>query len=290
VVHDFLLGQIRKPSLLRLIVVPLIAYVGLGIWLRFYQTRMIFFPPAAIRTTPADLGLPYEKVEIPVGEGTVRGWWIESPQADAPVIMWFYGNASNKGDIVGRAANLYDRGFSSFLFDLRGYGASEGNFPSEASVYKDAQAAWTYLVDERQISPEQIWLYGQSLGGAIALDLASRQSDLGGAIIESSFTSIKDMANTTGVGRLYPTEWILTQRFESLEKVRSLQFPLLFIHGTRDGTVPVEMSEELYATASEPKELLLIPGADHNNVADVGGSEYLEAIAQFVRKHSNTVI
>ncbi|WP_342394016.1 alpha/beta hydrolase [Chrysosporum bergii] len=143
---------------------------------------------------------------------------------------------------------------------------------------------WNYLVQEKQISPEQIFIYGHSLGGAIAIDLAIKHPETAGLIVESSFTSIRDMVTYRNLFRIFPVNLILRQRFESIKKVPHLKVPVLFIHGNADTTVPSFMSQQLYHAAPEPKKLLLVPTAEHNNTAVVAGNEYVEAVRSFVER------
>jgi hypothetical protein len=165
-----------------------------------------------------------------------------------------------------------------------GYGLSEGQFPSETRVYEDAARAWQYLVEERQISPQQIIIYGHSLGGAIAIDLAVKHPDAAGLIVESSFTSMREMVYRRNIYRAFPVDLILTQRFESIKKVPSLKMPVLFFHGTADSTIPVFMSEKLYAAAGEPKILVIVEGAGHNNLATTAGVKYTQAVENLLKK------
>lgn len=266
-----------------------IAYTAACLFLFLQQSRFIFFPSAALQTTPESFNLRYQEVWVPVHrrDRTVErmhGWWMSAAQTDANVLLYFHGNGINIGANVAHAYRFHQLGFSVLLIGYRGYGLSEGSFPSEARVYQDAAAAWDYLVKELQIKPERIFLYGQSLGGAIAIDLAVQKPDAAGLIVDSSFTSIREMVEHQDRFWMFPVNLILNQRFNSINKVRSLQMPVLFIHGTADRIVPATMSQMLYAAAPDPKQLLLIPEAGHNNVAEVGGSQYLQAVQRFVEQ------
>lgn len=265
------------------------AYLGLVLALRLGQTRLIFFPSSELGATPAAVDLSYEEIWIPVGTGHVHGWWIPSPTEPAPALLYLHGNGSNIGDLVHRAKRLHQLGLSVLLIDYRGYGYSSAGFPSEASVYEDANASWMYLTQTRRIPPGQIFGYGQSIGGAVAIELATRQPDMAGVIVESSFTSMRAMADYVGLSCALPMDWILTQSFDSLSKVRSLQVPLLLIHGTDDKTIPARMSRELFAAAPAPKQLWLVPGADHDNVSRLGGITYLQTIQAFIAKYAAKV-
>lgn len=268
-----------------------IAYVGICISLWVGQNRLIFVPSAQMEGTPADLDLNYQEIWLPVGGNKtspekIHAWWIPSANAhqkQGKVLLYLHGNGGNISSNRGRAKRYQKLGFSVFLIDYRGYGRSIGPFPTEASVYQDAQTAWNYLVQERKIPPEKIVIYGHSLGGAIAIDLATRQPQAAGVIVESTFTSLEDMAALESRYRFLPINLVLHQRFDSLEKLPLLKRPILFFHGGQDTTVPADMSQTLFKAATVPKKLLLIPEADHNNVSKVGDQRYNAAVENFVK-------
>lgn len=262
-------------------------YLGVCVFLRLAQNRLIFFPSPTLANTPAILKLSYEEIWIPVGGEKIHGWWIPAATAKALTVLFLHGNASNNGDGIYRAFRFHQLGLSVLLVDYRGYGRSEGYFPNETRVYEDAQSAWNYLTQTRQIPPEQIILYGHSLGGAIAIDLAVRYPDISGIIVESSFTSMRDMVNFIGADRIFPTDWLLTHQFDSLTKVRSLQMPILVIHGSSDRVIPVEMSYKLFAAAPDPKKLSIVPNAGHDNIAQIGEQRYLTTLDRFIQSLSD---
>jgi fermentation-respiration switch protein FrsA (DUF1100 family) len=250
------------------------------------QTRLIFRPEAAIRTTPDAVGLRYETVDLPVEAGQVRGWWIGANRDNAPTLLYFHGTGSNLGDVPRLAAQFHELGWSAFFIDYRGYGESRGDFPSEQAVYADAIAALNYLTQSRRIPPQRIVIMGRSIGGAIALELATRNPDLAALVVESSFTSMRDMISHLIPVQLLPVDFLLHQRFDSLTKVRSLQMPLLVIHGTSDRVVPARMGQALYAAAPHPKELLLIPQAGHSNLRRTNQTLYFQTLQQFVMRYT----
>jgi hypothetical protein len=270
-------------------VVLAILYTAACLYLFFQQTRFIFFPSAVIETTPEFFHLGYQEVWLPVKTSSgkverMHGWWMPASQTNAKVLLYLHGNGINIGANVAHANRFHEMGFSVLLMDYRGYGRSEGKFPSEVTVYQDAAVAWNYLVQERKIQPSQIFIYGHSLGGAVAIDLAVKHPDAAGLIVESSFTSIRNIVDLQGVYRIFPVDLLLHQRFDSIRKVRSLQIPVLFIHGTADWQVTATMSQQLYQAAPEPKQLLLVPNAGHNNVAEVAGVRYFQAVQKFVQQ------
>ena len=260
------------------------ALICLVLWSN--QRKMMFFPNATLRNTPADFGLAYEDVWLAPGNGQVHGWWIPHQFTENranPVILFLHGNASNIGDMVSRAQIFHRWGVSTLLIDYRGYGRSSGPFPGEQRVYEDAEVAWQSLTAQG-ISADRIVIYGQSIGGAIAINLAANHPDAAGLIVESSFTSMREMVRVQKTLPLMPVNWLLTQRFESLEKVRSLQMPILFIHGTADRIVPVGMSELLYDAAPRQKTRVLIEGAGHNDSPIVDPDLYWNSIRTFVEQ------
>jgi pimeloyl-ACP methyl ester carboxylesterase len=258
-------------------------YTGVGISLKFWQTRLIFFPPSEITRTPKDIGINYQEVWISVDGQKINAWWIPARQADRPVLLYLHGNGSNLSDLVEEIATFHRMNLAVLAIDYRGYGASEGDFPTEKSVYEDARAAWYYLTSDRQIPEGRIFLYGHSLGGAIAIDLAGRFPRMGGAIIEGSFTSISEMIDYRIPVSLYPKALLLTQQFNSLDKIRSIRVPLLFIHGKLDRVVPAFMSQKLYKASVSPKRSLrLVPDAGHDNLGQKGGEVYRQAILTFI--------
>lgn len=267
------------------------AYCAVCIFLFFYQTRFIFFPSQNIETTPKSFYIHYENVWLPIKVGTnkfehIHGWWMAAKQPKAKVVLYLHGNALNVGANVAHASRFYQLGFSVLLIDYRGYGQSQGSFPNEVRVYEDAAVAWNYLVQQQGIPPSQIVIYGHSLGGAVAIDLAIKHPDSAGLIVESSFTSIREVIAHRNSFGMFPVELILTQKFESITKVPRLQVPVLFIHGTTDMTIPSFMSQKLYNATPKSKQILLVPGAGHNDVADVAPSKYIETVRSFLQQPS----
>lgn len=262
--------------------------------LYWQQGRFIFVPSRTVEETPADYQLAFEEVWLPIPTSKkqperLHGWWIPAQAKNAQTLLYFHGNGVNIGANTEQAKRFHKLGFSVFLFDYRGYGKSEGDFPSEAAVYVDAQRAWDYLTQERKIAPERIVLYGHSLGGAIAINLATQHPNAAGLIVQSSFTSALDMARRNWWTAIFPVHLILNQRFASIEKVPSLKMPTLYIHGTIDRSIPFKMSERLFAATRSPKHLQLFKGASHNDVAYIGGAAYSQTIQDFVHQADKTV-
>ncbi|MBP5973965.1 alpha/beta hydrolase [Brasilonema sp. CT11] len=279
--------QFIFPLLIYVAVVVAILYFAVCIFLFLRQTRFIFFPSSVIETTPEFYNLRFEEVWLPVSAKSgkveqIHGWWIKVDQPNTKVLLYLHGNSVNIGANVTRAHWFHQLGLSVLLIDYRGFGRSEGDFPNESRVYQDAATAWNYLVYQQKIPPSNILIYGHSLGGAIAIDLALKSPNAAGLVVESSFTSLRKVLAYRNNFWMFPVDLILRQHFDSIRKVPNLKMPVLFIHGTDDVIVPAFMSQDLYAAAAEPKKLILVPGAAHNNVAQVAPSVYLEALRSFV--------
>ncbi len=252
------------------------------------QKYYIFMPQEELSQTPADQNLNFEDIYLPIasnnGDGIERlhCWWIPTDHPTGRYLIYLHGSAYNIGANVNHARRLKNLGFSVLLVSYRGYGRSDGHFPTERQVYMDADAAWNYLVRKRGLPPDQIYIYGHSLGGAVAINLAVSHPESAALIVEATFTSIADMGRRNPWYRLLPIELITHQRFDSIGKIARLDMPVLILHGTDDRVVPVEMGRRLYEKAPSPKELKLILGGEHNNSARVGGEEYLMTVRKFV--------
>ncbi len=277
-----------------LVVIVVYAIACTYLWAR--QGHYIFTPRREIKKTPATVQLSYEDVYISVISNNnqterIHGWWIPARNHASDVLLYLHGSALNVGANVNALRRLHNLGFAVLIVSYRGYGLSDGEFPSEKQLYADAEASWNYLVVHKGIKPKEIFIYGHSIGGAVAIDLAVRHPDAAGLIVESTFTSIIDVARLKTPYRLFPLDLIVHQRFDSLIKVAQLRVPVLYIHGTNDHLIPFEMSRLLYERTPGDKSLKLIPGGGHNNNGTVGGSAYLAAVSDFVaatsRSHSD---
>ena len=247
---------------------------------------LIFEPDYKHHAKPADFPFPIVELKVPVqtsaGQERLDAWWIPASQPSRKTLLYLHGRDSNVTDCVGDVAPLRDLNLSMLLVDYRGFGSSDGILlPSETTVYEDAEAAWTYLVKEKGVLPSDVYIYGHSLGGAIAIELARRHPDAGGLIIESSFTSIYDMSQLDSRYRYVPIKLFLRERFESLSKVPELRMPVLFVHGTADDTVPFWMGKQLFDAAPGPKRFVEIDGGGHDH-DDSGVRVIRTALGRFI--------
>lgn len=196
--------------------------------------------------------------------------------AQAPLLLYLHGARWNVTGSAPRIRRMQELGFSVLAIDYRGFGQSSPDLPSETMAQEDARAAWDWLAAQHPGLPR--YIFGHSLGGAIAIDLASKVDDEAGAIVEGTFSSIADVVGTMKWGWL-PLGSLITQPFDSMEKVGRLGSPLLVVHGGEDSTIPPELGRKLYAAARQPKSFVLVDGGSHYNTNSLGQSQYRAALA-----------
>ncbi len=248
--------------------------------IRVVENRLIYFPPRypAGFPAPETYRSDVEDVWLVTADGVRINTFYHSNPASKQVLLWFHGNAENIGYDLDHLRELAQIGVNILAVDYRGYGRSGGS-PDEAGVYRDADAAYDYLTEQRHFRAQDIVIYGHSLGGAVAVNLASRRP-CGGLIVQSSFTSARAMARRMfGIPLI---EYVVKSRFDSLERIREVRAPILIVHGTRDTVVPFSMGQELFTAAPEPKRFFPIQGAGHNNLMEVGGEGYLACLRSIV--------
>jgi fermentation-respiration switch protein FrsA (DUF1100 family) len=229
--------------------------------LRFLEWKMIYFPRAEVEATPDLLGLKFEDITFIAEDGVkLNGWWVPHAQARG-TLLHCHGNAGNLGHRVELAARLHQLGVNVFLFDYRGYGKSCGR-PSERGLARDARAAYEFVrAQYGDAERPPILLHGQSLGGAVAAQLALEKK-VRGLILESAFTSVPDMARQLYPG--LPLHRLIMTRFDTLAHVTQLTIPKLIAHSPDDEVVPFEMGRRLFAAAAPPKQFVALTGG-HND-------------------------
>jgi fermentation-respiration switch protein FrsA (DUF1100 family) len=208
----------------------------------------------------------------------LHGWHLPGA-TDRPLVLFCHGNAGNISHRLASLRLLQDLGLAVFIFDYRGYGQSEGT-PSEEGTYADARGALAWL-QQRGWGREQLIYFGESLGAAVALQLAVEQPPAG-LVLEAPFTSIAAMGRHHNPLLYFLLGWLLDARYDNLAKIGRIRSPLLIIQGEADTIVPPAMSRRLYEAAGGPKILRLIPGADHNDLLFVGGKASREAWREFL--------
>jgi fermentation-respiration switch protein FrsA (DUF1100 family) len=243
------------------------------------ENAFIFFPQRTFDFAPGSFGLAYEDSFFTTEDGKKLHGWFFPGEKGQPVILHFHGNAGNISHRLDLVQSLVRKGLSVFLFDYRGFGKSEGR-PSEKGLYMDGMAAYDSLVRTRGIVPGSIVLHGHSIGAAVAVEVALKRS-VRAVILESTFTSTKDMARTMPVFFLLSP--LLPASYNNLEKVPHLRVPKLVIHGEEDEIVPFSMGQKVFEVAADPKFFHPVPNAGHNDVFLVGGERYFELFAGFAR-------
>jgi fermentation-respiration switch protein FrsA (DUF1100 family) len=238
----------------------------------------VYYPMKEIVADPSHIGLPFEDVRAVAGDGVkVHGWFVPRPGAPFTFLI-FHGNAGNISHRLGWIQLLHSLGAHVMIIDYRGYGLSEGK-PFEKGLYLDALAAYTWWSQERAEDHSRLILVGESLGGAVAVDLASRVR-VDGIVLQSTFTSAWDIAKTIiPIGLLQPLTGV---RFDSAAKIRTVTCPKLFIHGSRDEIVPFRLGRRLYELAPPPKQFYEVSGAGHNDLILVAGGGYSEHLRTFM--------
>jgi alpha-beta hydrolase superfamily lysophospholipase len=212
----------------------------------------------------------------------LHGLWLpaENRPHDGPVLLYLHGAKWNVRGSAPRIRRMHDLGFSVLAVDYRGFGQSTRELPSEEMAYEDARAAWDWLA--LQHPARSRYIFGHSLGGAVAIDLAAHVKDEQGVIVEGTFTSIPDVASSMKWGWL-PIGPLITQRFESVRKVGQVQSPLLVVHGANDSLIDASLGRKLYEAAGGRKHFLLVEGGSHFSTMAVGLDQYREALAQFFK-------
>jgi fermentation-respiration switch protein FrsA (DUF1100 family) len=243
---------------------------------RYIERHAIYFPMKGLDATPAEAGLSFEEVYFTTSDNKrLHGWFIPNDTGRFTVIFC-HGNAGNISHRIAKISILHSLGLGSFFFDYRGYGRSEGT-PCEPGLYKDAFAAYDYLTGQRKIPGDNIILYGESIGAAVAIDLAQTRK-VKALIAEGAFTSGKDMA---GIAFPLIPHFLFSSRFDSVSKIKNLGCPKLIIHSADDEIVPFYLGKRLFDAAKAPKEFLKLRGG-HNTAFLDSETAYREGIQSFL--------
>lgn len=258
----------------------MVAVAGLLGLLMLFEPAMIYHPEPEGAETPGQWGLPYRDVRLQTSDGeTLHAWWLPRPDAEAPVLLFFHGNAGNRGGRLHNLAGLWHAGIAVLIFDYRGYGGSSGR-PSERGLLLDGEAAYDWL--RAKVGQRPIFFFGRSLGGAVAARVALRRPAVA-LILESTFTSVPAMARATfpipGIGRL------VRSRYDALGAVRHLKVPLMVIHGQADELVPYRMGRALYeASPVAEKVFHAVPGGHHNDTYVQADEAYWAWLRVFMQR------
>ena len=265
--------------MLKFIYVVVAGYGLLVLFVYLMQGRMLYLPNMPGRSltmTPIDVGMDYEDVSIETADGvTLHGWFIEGQSSR--VLLFFHGNAGNISHRLDSIRQFRNLGLSVLIIDYRGYGQSGGK-TTESGLYRDADAAWRYLIEDRGLSASDVILFGRSLGASVAARLAAQHRPLA-LIVESSFSSIPDIAQ-----ELYPwlpARWMSRYSHATRDYVRDVHSPLLVVHSRDDDIIPFHHGEAIFESANEPRTLLALRGT-HNDAFLRDESTYIEGLRTFL--------
>ncbi len=256
----------------------------LGLVRESVQKRQMFSPTAYPRGAwePWRHGVEAEDHWFEAADGVrLHGWWIPHPNPRGTV-LYCHGNSGSLGSEIDTLRRFRRLRCNLFAFDYRGYGRSEGA-PKEAGLYRDVRGAYRFLVGELAVPESEVILFGHSLGGAVAVDAAT-ECQVAGLVVQNSLTQMRDMAKvnfTDPVGSRLPIHWVARNQFRSIDKIGSVDCPVLIIHGRLDQRIPIEQGRRLFEAAAEPREFLEIPGAGHNDIARRGRLRYWLRLSQF---------
>jgi uncharacterized protein len=271
-----------KRMLSSLIFILVAVWLSLAILIYLFQAHFVYFPSHEQLFSPKEMGMEFEDVYLTTRDKlSIHGWYIPRPGA-SHTLLFLHGNAGNISHRLDSLKIFHDLGLSILIIDYRGYGQSEGS-PNEAGTYLDAQAAWDYLIKERQLAEQDIIIFGRSLGGGIASWLALEQGPAA-LILESTFTSVENMGS-----RMYPflpIKWMSRIHYPSIERVDKIRCPILFIHSPDDEMIPYEFGQQLFQRAESPKTFLSISGG-HNEGFLLSGALYTRGIGNFIQKSTS---
>ena len=262
------------------IAILVLAYAALNAFVYFKQASILYYPQLPgrdISATPENIGLQFDEIEFYTSDNIkLHGWFIphKNPRG---TLLFFHGNAGNISHRLDSINIFHQLNLNVFIFDYRGFGQSEGR-TTEQGTYRDAEAAWNYLTEVKDINEKQIIIFGRSLGGSIAAWLAS-QHQPASLIVESGFTSVPAMGK-----RFYPflpIQWLTTFEYNTREYVRKASCPVLIAHSADDDIIPFEEGREIYHAANEPKQFFEMRG-DHNGGFIASGSDYINALKTFI--------
>ena len=264
---------------IRVAAVAIAAGVAVLAFFWLAQRRIMYFPSHDV-PPPAQVGLARaENVTFKTADGlTLHGWFVPSSVGEAATVIVFNGNAGNRSYRADLAGRLVAQGLAVLLFDYRGYGGNDGS-PTEGGLALDARAARDYVLSRADVTPSRIVYFGESLGSGVAVGLAV-EHPAAAVVLRSPFTSFVD------VGRVHygwlPVGVLLRDRYASLDRIRQINSPLLVIAGSNDTIIPVGQSRRLFDAAREPKRLVIVEGADHNDESVAAGPEVVAAVTSFL--------
>jgi alpha-beta hydrolase superfamily lysophospholipase len=262
------------------IIVIIALYVIKAIRLYRRQGEQVYHPSRELSGTPADRDLDYEDVYFRSADNTLLHGWFAPCTHSHRAILLFHGNTGNISNCITSISIFAELGYSTFVFDYRGYGHSEGQ-PDEPGTYQDATAAWEWLLRERHYAPQNVVILGRSLGAAIGSWLAS-QHRAAAVVLESTFTSLPDIAAETHP--LVPARLMTRYKYNTLENVRNIHSPIMIVHGRDDAVISYHHGQRLFAAAHEPRVFMDIDSHHAEGFLN-SGQDYINGLREFLDKH-----
>ena len=266
-----------KGTIINYAIIIILSLLALNLFMYFQQSQMIFYPMHDMRQTSVDWGLEYEDIAFQTSDGVLLNGWYIPHKSSKQVLLFFHGNAGNISHRRESVEIFHRLGLNVFIIDYRGYGKSQGK-PDERGLYLDASAAWHYLSKERGYTADNILIFGRSLGGAVAADLASRVPARG-LLLESTFSSAKDFSRL--VFPLLSHLLLMRYDFNSAMKVSKVDYPVLVLHSSDDEIMPFPLGKKVYQSANQPKRFVEMKG-DHNYGFVLSQPGYEKAIGDWL--------
>jgi hypothetical protein len=267
-----------KEAMTSFVIYAVIGLLLLNVLMYLRQPHMIFFPISEHYQTPADWGLEYEDVTLTTADGVqLHGWYIPKRESEQ-VLLFFHGNAGNISHRRDSIQLFHQLGLNVLIIDYRGFGKSEGR-PSEQGLYKDAAAAWRYLTEVKGFDPDDVVIFGRSLGGAVAAELAARV-EARGLILESTMSSARDFARA--VFKILSRLVVLRYEFNTAQLITDVHYPVLVLHSPEDEIMPFHLGRKVYDLANQPKHFVRMRG-DHNNGFLLSQPEYQQELDRWLK-------
>ena len=271
--------------LVTVLVIGAVCFGAMTLYVSLFQSKYIYHPRRELLGTPSAVGLAYDSLMLKTDDGeTIHAWYVPCKPASGNggrTVLFCHGNGGNMANRLGTLLTFNELGFNTLVFDYRGYGRSSGT-PSEQGTYSDAQACWDYLVSERQLQPSEIVLYGRSLGGAIASELAGRVTP-SALVLESVFESMPAMASV--VFPFLPISLFCRFKYDNTENVSKVRCPVMVAHSQEDATCPYDQGRRVYEAVPGIKQFVEMQGGHNGGGLDTN-PHYQAAFLAFLKAHA----
>jgi fermentation-respiration switch protein FrsA (DUF1100 family) len=266
--------------MLHYFLILLAGYLFVVLFLRWREPKLLYYPMSHLEEHPDQTGLPYEEVWLTTTDQVhLHAWYVPATNA-SHTVLFLHGNAGNISHRIEKLQVLHSLGVNTLIVDYRGYGRSRG-VPNEPGTYRDAAAAYRHLTEQRRVPPAALIVFGESLGTAVAVELAVTHP-VGGVILEEPFTAVADVGQK--LFPFVPVRLVVRNKYDTLSKISRLRSPLLILHSRDDEMFALTHAQRLLAAAPEPKRLVELRGS-HNDAFLVSAPTYRQALAEFLAPH-----